>query len=1149
MKQLMVFLTLSALLLAPGLARANIFELKGPVHGVAVAAQASPQEALAARELRRYAYLRSGALLPIVRLGAQDAGNLDTRSIVVAGKDSPLLGALIADARLKKEIGSLAPQEYLLKSIRIHFKPVLLVIGGDASGTLYGAYRLAEHWGVRFYLHGDVVPDKQAALDFPALDERAKPLFALRGIQPFHDFPEGPDWWSGDDYKAIIAQLAKLRMNFFGLHTYPEMRPHAEPTVWIGLPGEFDKDGRVSQSYATAYFNTRRADWSGNWGYTSMKTGDFLYGSSLLFDQDDYGADVQRGMMPAPKTPEACNELFNRTSAMLRGAFEEARALGVKTCVGTETPLTIPGTVCDRLNQRPDYVGPLGGRIAQYRDRVIAGTGDSLLYNTARYDLKGYALAVPNGSYRVTLKFCEISHENPNGRVFDVTLQGVKVLDKLDIFVRAGGKDKAIDYTYHNIKVSDGRLRIGCIPHQEYPLISAIEIASEGGTPFSLKINCGGPATKDYLADDGNQLMAAEDIKTVYKAMFQRIMAAYPIDYYWFWTNEGWTWQGADASEVQSAARDLGLAVSAAKEVGAPFGLATCGWVLGPAGDRAKFDRDLPKEVALSCINRQVGRAPVDTTFAQIKGRPLWAIPWMEDDPTLTSVELWAGRMRRDAADALAYGCTGLFGIHWRTRVLGPNVAALAQAGWDQKPFSLYPEAAYEGPLGGRAVAMPGQRIGNTAEPALYRTARVGMSGYRFKVPNGVYNVTLKFCELASDGPGGRVFSVRAQGQLAIDNLDVYALAGPSSPYDYEIENVLVNDGWLNLEFLAQTNHEAMICAIDIESKGYARKINCGGPACGAYAADLAPLPRALPTADFYQDWALNQFGPEIAAPAAAIFTRIDSALPLTTTWTDGPGGLIPEARPWEQVAKEYRFVDELGALSGKVRGAGNRERYEYWLNNFRYMETAHRLRCVWTDYNHAMERVKAAPGAEERKKLARELALPLRKEMIGLTDEVFARLIATVSSNGELGTVANWNSHIVPTLVTKPGEELAAALGGPLPAEAQPKTCYCCGPNKVIVPTVRGCLDSGEPLDLKVIVLARETPSEADLFWRPLGQGAFSAVGLKHVARGVYQAQIPAAAIGGRDIEYYVQATIGQDKPLTFPATAPTLNQTVVQR
>jgi hypothetical protein len=54
----------------------------------------------------------------------------------------------------------------------------------------------------------------------------------------------------------------------------------------------------------------------------------------------------------------------------------------------------------------------------------------------------------------------------------------------------------------------------------------------------------------------------------------------------------------------------------------------------------------------------------------------------MEDDPALTSMQLWAGRMRADAADALAYGCDGFIGIHWRTKTLQTTVSALAQAGW-----------------------------------------------------------------------------------------------------------------------------------------------------------------------------------------------------------------------------------------------------------------------------------------------------------------------------------------------------------------------------------------------------------------------------------------------------------------------------------
>ena len=59
--------------------------------------------------------------------------------------------------------------------------------------------------------------------------------------------------------------------------------------------------------------------------------------------------------------------------------------------------------------------------------------------------------------------------------------------------------------------------------------------------------------------------------------------------------------------------------------------------------------------------------------------------------------QLWAGRMRRDAFDALKYGCTGLMGIHWRTRILGPNVSALAKAAWDQKGWSEAAPASPEG--------------------------------------------------------------------------------------------------------------------------------------------------------------------------------------------------------------------------------------------------------------------------------------------------------------------------------------------------------------------------------------------------------------------------------------------------------------------
>jgi hypothetical protein len=320
--------------------------------------KASFAERLAAREIRRYLYLRTGELPGIFETDRLSTGELrpvigdqkkqpsEGSLIIVAQKDRPLVKGLTEENEgLKSSVVSVEPQQYQLKAFNIGLRRAVVIAGGDETGTLYGAYRFIEHFGVRFYLHGDTIPDKQIPFSLPDQDERGEPLFELRGIQPFHDFPEGPDWWSTDDYKAIIAQLAKLRMNFIGLHTYPEGGYGPEPTVWIGLPEDVEPDGKVKFSYVTSYANSLR----GMWGYAPKKTGEYVFGASKLFERDDYGPQVMSGMVPFPKTPQQNNELFNRTGSMLKEAFEYAHALGIKTCVGTETPLMVPNAVKERI--------------------------------------------------------------------------------------------------------------------------------------------------------------------------------------------------------------------------------------------------------------------------------------------------------------------------------------------------------------------------------------------------------------------------------------------------------------------------------------------------------------------------------------------------------------------------------------------------------------------------------------------------------------------------------------------------------------------------------------------------------------------------------------------------------------------------------
>jgi len=804
-------------------------------------AKPSALETLAAREVRRYFYLRTGQLLTIANSDEAVSGD----AIVVR----------------KDPTRSLAPDEYVLET---HGRTAYLLGGGD-TGTLYAAYRFAERLGVRFYLHGDVIPDRKIPPAIPSLDEKGKPLFDIRGIQPFHDFPEGPDWWDRDDYLAYIAQLPKLRMNFLGLHDYPEGGVGPEPGVWIGQPADLGERGAVGFSYPSQWANTAR---QGMWGYSAMKTSDFSGGANLLFESDDFGPAVMQGMMPSPATPEDSNKLFNRTGEMLRAVFAEARSLGVKTCIGGETPLTIPKLVQERL--------------------------------------------------------------------------------------KAQGKD------------------------------------------------AGDPAI----------------VREIYEGMFRRIAALYPVDYYWLWTPEDWTWGGNKPEQFDATVKDLQAALDALQKIGKPFTLATSGWVLGPQNDRAALDRFLPKDIPLSCINRQVGHDPDEPGFANIHGRPKWVIPWMENDPNLTAPQPWVGRMRYDAADARRLGCTGLLGIHWRTKILAGNIAALAAAAWDQS--------------------------------------------------------------------------------------------------------------WVPRDF-----DTSLIPPQPLE----AARSSVPGPAAAAADQNANRLRnRAMPVDEFYLDFARANFGDSVAQPAGRILAQIDGVnLPEPTGWLKGPGGIKADPSPWSEVKKRYAFVDELAALRPKVEGPGNLERFDYWLNTYRYMAALAEAGCFRGDLDKA---VAAKDFAQ---------ALSIRTSLARTWERMIALQIAAAGTPGELGTLANLEQHNRGTLqfLGAHDDVIAKALGKPLPESVEPAKFYS-GPARIIVPTVRTLAGKGESLNIKVIAIGRQPVRTASAFWRPLGEKSFRQARVRHVARAVYTLSFPPVET---DIEYYIQVETAAGKKLTWPATAPNLNQTVVVR
>jgi hypothetical protein len=837
-------LALVLALLPPILARAADSLPPPPPAGIVCPAAAPGLDLFAARELRRLVYLRTGQLLPIQQ--RDTAAALDHSAILVASAGSVLGQSLSQNLHFTPP--PLASENYWIKTATNGGNQAVLVIGGDPVGTLYGAYRLAEDLGIRFYVEREVVPDERVPLQFPALDETAKPLFRLRGILPFHDFPEGPDWWERDDYLAVLAQLPKLRMNFFGLHTYSKNVPNgelltgSEPTVWVGLPADVGAAGRVKAGYASGYYNTSDT----NWGYFPKKTGAFSCGAAALFERDDYAVDLSSG-----NSSGAANAVFTDAGALLRDSFAFAHKLGIKTCVGTEAPLPVPKEVEDRL-------------LAKGRDPWVPATTESL-----------------------------------------------------------------------------------------------------------------------------------------YEGMFDWITNTYPLDYYWLWTPERWTWHPVGQEEVSVAVDDLEAALAAWKHVKPPFSLATAGWVMGPQQDRTLFDKLMPKDVAISCINSLVGYTPVDPGFAKVKGRSKWEISWLEDDQALTAPQLWAARTRRDAFDALRYGCDGLMGIHWRTRELDPAFSALAQAAWSQA-------------------------------------------------------------------------------------------------------------GW-----------------------------SAGWPAAATAENDSPPVK------DFYLDWAAHEFGEGAGAAAAEIFSRLDGHTPRPADWLHGPGCVKVETNSWEEVSKDYTFVDEFAALAPRVKGAGNRDRYDWWLKSFQYARGMARVSCIWTRAYNAVVYAADATNAAEGLRLAREVALPLRRELITNLTEVYGLLLATVSNPGELGTIANWEQHIFPMMLNKPAAGLQYILGENLPADAQLPRNYS-GSLRLIVPTVRTSFYRGEKLSLKVLVLSADPPPDPVLHWRPLGRGEYQEAPVQHIARGVYRAAFPAGAATVLGLEYYLTVGPANQPQAIWPPTAPETGQTL---
>lgn len=146
---------------------------------------------------------------------------------VPAGSDPlVLLGSPQTNPAIAKTLGTgwpkLSPQGHLLKSTTLGDRVALVVGGGSPVATLWAVYELDHRFGVRTFLHGDVLPEKVPACTLTGFDVTLEPQVRIRGWQVLDGFPTGLGSWGIDDHKQLLRQLAKWKFNRITFGVDPE---------------------------------------------------------------------------------------------------------------------------------------------------------------------------------------------------------------------------------------------------------------------------------------------------------------------------------------------------------------------------------------------------------------------------------------------------------------------------------------------------------------------------------------------------------------------------------------------------------------------------------------------------------------------------------------------------------------------------------------------------------------------------------------------------------------------------------------------------------------------------------------------------------------------------------------------------------------
>jgi len=208
--------------------------------------------------------------------------------------------------------------------------------------------------------------------------------------------------------------------------------------------------------------------------------------------------------------------------------------------------------------------------------------------------------------------------------------------------------------------------------------------------------------------------------------------------------------------------------------------------------------------------------------------------------------------------------------------------------------------------------------IASTTDDLLFATARNAVDRYDFILETGFYAIDLLFNEQSlTVAPGDRVFDVRAQGMVVLDDFDIVAAAGaPDTAYVETLEAIAVGGDRLTLQFLPASGTPDAELVFDQRSQISGIRVRKVVPDAPTPAPSPTPGPTTTPAAPTSTPPAFGPIGAPTSTPQPTA-----TLTPVPQPVSDGPATIAPSPTSTAAQTGGGGVVAQGGAFGRAVVG------------------------------------------------------------------------------------------------------------------------------------------------------------------------------------------------------------------------------------